>query len=116
MAGGKFLLAIFFITSINSTQKAELVRQCLNALENTGVLVTNFTPDGAPVNTTVKLLGCDLDPLNLNTCIASSNTFNLLDLAHMIKLVRNAFHSIIWLFGYGQARGGFFLFPSTLTA
>lgn len=53
------------------TQKAELVKQCLNALQNTGVIVTNFTFDGAPVNiTTVKVLGCDLDPLNLNTCIA----------------------------------------------
>jgi hypothetical protein len=57
----------FFIHSITSTQRAELVKLCLTMLFECGVKVTNLTFDGASENFAMpQLLGSSLDAYNMN--------------------------------------------------
>jgi len=81
---------------LNSAQKVELVRHALHVLANTGVKIICLTFDGCSTNiTAAKLLGCNFSVDELNTSFAfeydDSKIVAILDPAHMIKLVRNAF-------------------------
>jgi hypothetical protein len=63
----KIPVGYFFIHSITSTQKAELVKLCLTMLFECGVKVTNLTVDGASVNSAIaQLLASSLDAYNMN--------------------------------------------------
>jgi len=68
----------------------------LHVLSNTGINIISLTFDGCSTNiTAAKLLGCNFTIDALNTSFASeyddSKIVTIFDLAHMVKLVRNAF-------------------------
>lgn len=85
----KIPLGYFFINSLSSTKKAELLNQCFNLLFESGISVMNVTFDGAASNFSVcKILGCNLDVDNLHTEI-NNGVFIFPDPSHMVKLVRN---------------------------
>lgn len=85
----KIPLGYFFINSLSSTKKAELLNQCFNLLFECDISVTNITFDGAQTNFSIcKILGCNLDVDNLHTEM-NNGVFIFPDPSHMIKLVRN---------------------------
>ena len=83
-------MPVFFVL-----ERANLVRICLQKLDECGVQVTSVTFDSPPVNQSLfKKLGGDLRADNLLTEIKidSKNPINMiLDNVHAIKNVRNAF-------------------------
>ncbi|KAL4153784.1 hypothetical protein QTP88_001617 [Uroleucon formosanum] len=92
----KLPIGYFLAHSLNSAQKVELVRHALHVLSNAGVNIISLTFDGCSTNiTAAKLLGCNFTVDTLNTSFASQYDYSkivaILYLAHMIKLVRNAF-------------------------
>lgn len=85
----KIPVGYFFINSLSSTKKAELLNQCFNLLFECGISVMNITFDGAQTNFSIcKSLGCNLDVDNLRTEI-NNGVFIFPDPSHMVKLVRN---------------------------
>ncbi|KAL4089345.1 hypothetical protein QTP88_024396 [Uroleucon formosanum] len=59
----KIPMGYFLCNHLNSSQKSELIQQCLNLINKTGIKVVNLTFDGCASNINMsKLLGCDLDP------------------------------------------------------
>lgn len=95
----KLPIGYFLVNSLNSSQKAELVKHALNLLSNiTNLNVVSLTFDGCSTNVTMsQLLGCNFNADCLNTSFLFNSTNStdheivvLLDPAHMIKLVRNA--------------------------
>jgi len=95
----KIPIGYFLTSGLNSSQKFELVRHALDLLLETNVIITSLTYYGFSINLSMsKLLGCNFDVDNLNTKLTacSKNNANaevvvLLDAAHMMKLIRNAF-------------------------
>lgn len=49
----KVPIGYFFISSINSEQKAEILKQCIVAVKKCGVIISNVTFDGSPANFTM---------------------------------------------------------------
>jgi len=87
------------VNSLNSSQKAELVKHALNLLFNIKNLnVVSLTFDGCSKNVTMsQLLGCNFNADSLSTSFLFNSTNHidheivvLLNPAHMVKLVRNA--------------------------
>jgi len=78
----KLPIAYFLTATLNSSQKSELITLALSLLHETGVKIVSLTFDGCSTNVTAtKLLGSNLNmPIEI-----------ILDAAHMLKLVRNAF-------------------------
>jgi hypothetical protein len=76
----KIPVGYFFIHSITSTQKAELVKLCLTLLFECGIKVTNLTFDGPSANFAMaQLLGSSLDAYNTNPeIILNSNSVYIL--------------------------------------
>lgn len=95
----KLPVGYFLLDGLSSTEKAGLVKKCLEFIFESGVLVNSFTFDGAPVNLAMaENLGADFtDPLNLKTWfdhpISNVPVYIFLDACHMIKLVRNCMAS-----------------------
>lgn len=95
----KVPLGYFLLNGLSANEKASLVKQCLRFVHETGVEVTSFTFDGAPVNFTMAgRLGASItDPLNLKTSFkhpeTNSDVYIYLDPCHMIKLIRNCLAS-----------------------
>lgn len=95
----KLPVGYFLCNHLNSDQKTNLVRQCINILSYTGVTIVSLTFDGCAVNLSMaRALGCCLDPNQfcMKTSFSNSNNTDVLimldlDAAHMIKLVRNTF-------------------------
>eukprot|EP00102_Acyrthosiphon_pisum_P024286 XP_016661496.1 PREDICTED: uncharacterized protein LOC107884274 [Acyrthosiphon pisum] len=93
----KLPIAYFLARSLNSSQKSELIHHALHVLESTGVKIISLTFDGCSSNiNTAQILGCTYNVETLNTsftsgCENNPNIVTLLDPAHMVKLVRNAF-------------------------
>jgi len=85
----------FLCKHLNSTQKSNLLSQCLDLVTKTGVVVVSVTFDGYSSNIGMtKNLGCSYDPNNLNTNFTIHNQQPIVilpDPSHMIKLVRNCF-------------------------
>lgn len=114
---------MLFVVSINSDWKvpiayfllpdkfkgrnrAELIRQAVYKLNDTGAVITNIVMDNCPVNySTYKSLGCEFSRKyeDLDTSTELKNTkgksiLALFDAPHLLKLVRNAlghWHTII---------------------
>ena len=90
----KIPLGYFLIDTVSSTQKANLVKQCLILLHDINAHVICITFDGLTSNITMaKLLGCNMDPEALHPRFPHPVT-NVpisiyLDPSHMLKLVRN---------------------------
>jgi len=98
----KVPLGYFFVNSLNSEKKANLINHCLQLLEDCKITVTNITFDCCPTNLTMaKILGCKFDFQNyskenekkliLQTKIRNENTFIFPDPSHFVKLIRNTF-------------------------
>lgn len=95
----KLPIAYFLIKSLTGGEKANIVSEALIRLEEIGVEVLSVTCDGPSVHFTMfKHLGCNFDTLcgdNVKTHFThpSNNgkkVFAVLDICHMLKLIRNA--------------------------
>lgn len=90
----KIPVGYFFINGISGTQKAILVKQCLQLLEGTGIKVVSLTFDGAVMNASMATqLGCDLSATNIYPVFehAGQKIAILYDPCHNLKLIRNTF-------------------------
>jgi len=94
----KLPIGYFLVSKLNSSQKVELVRHALALLHDTGVRVISLTFDGCSSNYTMAhALGCNYNINNLITTYVFQNNNTdipvekIVDPAHTIKLVRNAF-------------------------
>lgn len=99
----KLPLGYFCIESLNSEKKADLVKHCLQLLDDCKITVTNITFDCCPTNLTMaKVLGCKFDiekklntsakkpVLVLQTKITYEKPiFVFPDPSHIMKLIRN---------------------------
>lgn len=94
----KLPIGYFLVSKLNSSQKVELVCHALDLIHDTGVRVISLTFDGCSSNCTMaQALGINYNMDNLiTTYVFQKNNIDIpveiiLDPAHMIKLVRNAF-------------------------
>jgi len=94
----KLPVGYFLTNSLTGAQKADIIKKCIKLVEDTGIVITSLTFDGAPSNVSMcNLLGCDTNVYNLKTHFNSpgGNKINILyDPCHMLKLVRNTFGEI----------------------
>ncbi|CAH0558772.1 unnamed protein product [Brassicogethes aeneus] len=95
----KLPIGYFLLDGLGASEKAELVKKCLQFIAESGVIVTSLTFDGAPTNLSMaEKLGANFsDPKNLKTDFPHPTLnyaiFIYLDACHMVKLVRNCFGS-----------------------
>lgn len=87
-------IAYYFVTALNSTERAELISQVIAAVSSTGVKVVSLTFDGLSSNFSAsEKLGASFNLKNMKPYISSpidnSNIYILPDVCHMFKLVRN---------------------------
>lgn len=88
-------VAYYFTAKANSDEQANIVRELLIMLSEIDAEVVSLTFDGAPSNIkTAELLGADVWSIdNLNCSFKHPSTGKpvsvLLDICHMLKLVRN---------------------------
>lgn len=94
----KIPLGYFLVNGLGGEQRANIVKQCLIELKDTGVRVVSLTFDGCPANINMaNVLGCNLSIDNLKTTFTNPATQEeiavLIDPCHCLKLVRNSFHA-----------------------
>lgn len=95
----KVPIAYFLISGLKAENKKEIVNTVLYNLQEVGVKVIAFTFDGTVSNiATANALGCDLHTdSDLKTSFThpcgTHEVHVLLDVVHMMKLVRNTLHS-----------------------
>ena len=95
----KIPVGYFLIDGLSATEKAELIKKCLEFVHKSGVIVTSLTFDGAAANISMcEKLGANFsNPLNLITKfdhpVTKDPIFIFLDPCHMIKLIRNCLAS-----------------------
>lgn len=97
----KLPIGYFLIGSLTGAERAHLVKEALFLLHQAGVKVIALTTDGPKCNISMaESLGCCLNPFKddfhtsfVNEC-NNENIYYLLDVAHMIKLVRNVFGTL----------------------
>ena len=105
--GWKIPCGYFLIAGLSGTERANLVRQCIQKLYDIGVNVVSLTCDAPSCHfTMMDDLGVQLDATDIQAHFCHPSDSNLkvhviFDVCHMLKLVRNAF-----------AEGGIFLDPS----
>ncbi|CAH1738656.1 unnamed protein product, partial [Aphis gossypii] len=95
----KIPVGYFLVNHLNSSQKYELINQCLKLVFETGVEVVSLTFDGCSSNINMaKQLGCNFNIKTLKSEFEFKKDNNSIkkiyifpDPAHMIKLVRNTF-------------------------
>lgn len=91
----KVPIAYHFITSLNSTQRKELLTSVLNSISNVGVKVSTVTFDGLQANLTMcETLGANLDVYSDEfrpyfTDCNGKRVYIIVDPCHVEKLVRN---------------------------
>ena len=89
----------FFIAGMSGEERANMIKQCLLKLHDTGVLVSSITCDGPSCNfAMMDALGVKLDPQNITSYFphpadATIHVNVVLDACHMLKLVRNCWAS-----------------------
>ena len=87
----------FLIDGLSSAEKANLITSCLEKLYDVGVKVASITCDGPASHfAMLRTLGANLDvgsldPSFQHPCDHSAKVHVLLDVCHMLKLVRNTF-------------------------
>ena len=91
--------AYFFLEGLSGIERANLIKVCIQRLFDIGVRVISVTCDGPSAHfKMMSELGAELNPPNnVNPSFQHPSSKNhkvyaLLDICHMIKLVRNAFH------------------------
>lgn len=91
-------VAHHFISSLNTEQKANLIKEVITFVSQTNAKIINITCDGYSTNfSAFEYLGASLKPNNLQPHISDPITnkkINILfDACHMLKLVRNVLKS-----------------------
>ena len=87
--------AYFFVDGLSGSERAHLVKICIKKLHDVGVSVVSLTCDGPSCHfTMMNELGACLEPNNLKAYFPHPLEPNkkihvLLDVCHMLKLVRN---------------------------
>jgi len=88
-----------FFIGLSGPERANLVRIALEKIFDVGAIGISVTADGPTTHLSMmKELGAVLDPENMmpffpHPCDASTRVHILLDIAHMLKLVRNSLAS-----------------------
>ena len=78
--------AYFLVDGLSAIERADLIKICLKRLFDVGASVISLACDGPSCHFSMLFeLGVNLDPFNLTT----SFPHPLLDVCHMLKLVRN---------------------------
>lgn len=91
----KVPMGYFMINGLKGSERANLVQQCTMKLHYVGVTVVSLTCDGPSCHFfMLKALGASMDPSNLepsfkHTSDPSRRRHVLLNVCHMLKLVRN---------------------------
>lgn len=92
----KLPLAYFFTNKFTGEEKANVLKQLLYEIHETGAEVMSLTFDGAPNNITMcTALGVDFSNPSINKDYSFKNPatgkaiYIILDICHMMKLVRN---------------------------
>jgi len=92
----KLPVGYFLIDGLSGKERANLVCQCLERLQQCGITVVSLTFDGASSNLSmVNSLGCNLDvnspdfKSHFKHPSADHNVYVFLDPCHMLKVVRN---------------------------
>ena len=95
----KIPCAYFFLDGLNGIERANLIKVCIQRLYDVGVRVISVTCDGPSAHfKMMSELGAKLNPPNnVNPSFQHPSSkdhkvYALLDICHMMKLVRNAFH------------------------
>lgn len=92
-------VAYFLTHGMTGSERATLVRQCILKLADVGVRVVSLTCDGPSSHfSMLRDLGADLQPTNLNPSFPDPSNKQqkvhvILDICHMLKLVRNTLGS-----------------------
>ena len=95
--GFKIPVGYFLINGMSGEERANIIVTCLKKLHDIGVLVVSLTSDGPPCNfTMLKELGACLDVEDEEKFITfffhplspDQKIFVMLDICHMIKLIR----------------------------
>ena len=95
----KVPVAYFLIKGLSGSERANLVHQCISKLSDVGVTVVSLTCDGPSCHfSMVKALGASMDPETLrpnfdHPSVSGKRVHVLLDVCHMLKLVRNTLGS-----------------------
>eukprot|EP00112_Aurelia_sp_Birch-Aquarium-sp1_P019768 Seg4956.1 transcript_id=Seg4956.1/GoldUCD/mRNA.D3Y31 product="DNA transposase THAP9" protein_id=Seg4956.1/GoldUCD/D3Y31 len=85
----------FFVEGLSGLERANLVKVCIQRLHDAGVIVVSLTCDGPACHFSMLTeLGAHLTPPNLqayflNPLDPNKKIYILLDVCHMLKLVRN---------------------------
>lgn len=91
----KIPIGYFFTAKLTGEENANIVRESLRHLHSTGVKILSVTFDGPNVHLKMcKKLGCKIANLeNMKPFfphpINNSNIYIIMDICHMLKLVRN---------------------------
>ena len=95
----KVPVGYFLIKGLSGAERANLVRQCIMKLTEIGVKIVSITCDGPSCHISMlRNLGASMDPSNLDPSFldpsdAKRRIHVLLDVCHMLKLVRNTLGS-----------------------
>ena len=87
--------AYFFVDGLSGIERANLVRVCIKKLYDAGVSIISLICDGPSCHfSMMSALGASLDPLNMQAFFTHPlkpeiKVYVLLDVCHMLKLVRN---------------------------
>ena len=87
----------FFVDGLSGIERANLVKICFEKLHDVGVNVLSLKCDGPSCHFSMLTeLGANLQPLNLKQYFLppldpKRRIYILLDVCHMLKLVRNTF-------------------------
>ncbi|KAL1480477.1 hypothetical protein MTO96_050994 [Rhipicephalus appendiculatus] len=90
----------FLINGLSGKECANIVKLCLTKLHETGVCVTSLTCDGLRCNFTMfRDLGASVEDVSAMSTsfphpVTQDKVYCLLDVCHMMKLVRNALSSL----------------------
>lgn len=95
----KVPIGYFLINGLNGSERANLVIKCIQMLNDVGVIVISLTCDGPSCHISMlKELGASMDPNHLDPSfphpsLPQERVYVLLDICHMLKLLRNTFAS-----------------------
>lgn len=95
----KLPVAYYFIKSMTGQERASVVKECLSKLHNIGINITSLTCDGAAANQSMFTeLGASLKQDNFQPWFKHPSDNDktvhiILDICHMLKLLRNTFAS-----------------------
>lgn len=103
----KMPIGYFFTRTMTARAQNQVVLQALELLHEANLQVVSVTMDGHASNVAMaKMLGCNLDPTNLDTSFVDPSSKRKIhiffDSCHMLKLVRNMLDS----YGIIQSENG----------